>query len=80
MSDICPTLRRDGDQVVILDQTRLPYEEHYLHLNSLACVATAIRDMQVRGAPLIGAAAAFVELSRSGPFTSACLAPPAGPC
>ncbi len=59
MSDICPTLRRDGDQVVILDQTRLPYEEHYLRLDSLACAATAIRDMQVRGAPLIGAAAAF---------------------
>jgi methylthioribose-1-phosphate isomerase len=59
VSDICPTLRRDGDQVVILDQTRLPYEEHYLRLDSLACAATAIRDMQVRGAPLIGAAAAF---------------------
>jgi len=56
---IHPTLRRDGDQVIILDQTRLPHEEHYLRLDSLDDAATAIRDMQVRGAPLIGAAAAF---------------------
>jgi methylthioribose-1-phosphate isomerase len=46
-----PTLRRDGDQVIILDQTRLPHEEHYLRLDSLDDAATAIRDMQVRGAP-----------------------------
>ena len=59
MPALCPTLRRDGDQVVILDQTRLPFEEHYLHLAGLADAVTAIRDMQVRGAPLIGATAAF---------------------
>ena len=59
MSHIHPTLRRDGDQVIILDQTRLPHEEHYLRLDSLDDAATAIRDMQVRGAPLIGATAAF---------------------
>ena len=59
MSHIHPTLRRDGDQVIILDQTRLPHEEHYLRLDSLDDAATAIRDMQVRGAPLSGAAAAF---------------------
>ncbi|MDD3354548.1 S-methyl-5-thioribose-1-phosphate isomerase [Zoogloea sp.] len=59
MSDSCPTLRRDGDHVVILDQTHLPYREHYRRLDSLEAVATAIRDMQVRGAPLIGATAAF---------------------
>lgn len=59
MPESCPTLRRDGDQVVILDQTRLPHEERYLRLDGLDATATAIRDMQVRGAPLIGAAAAF---------------------
>jgi len=59
VSESCPTLRRDGDQVVILDQTRLPHEEHYVHLHDLDSAATAIRDMQVRGAPLIGATAAF---------------------
>ena len=59
MPDTCPTLRRDGDQIVILDQTRLPWRETFVHLDSLDAAAAAIRDMQVRGAPLIGATAAF---------------------
>lgn len=59
MSETCPTLRRDGDEVVILDQTRLPHEESYVRLHDLASAAAAIRDMQVRGAPLIGATAAY---------------------
>jgi methylthioribose-1-phosphate isomerase len=57
--DTCPTLRRDGDQIVILDQTRLPWRETFVRLDSLDAAAAAIRDMQVRGAPLIGATAAF---------------------
>lgn len=59
MPDTCPTLRRDGDQIVILDQTRLPWREIFVRLDSLEAAAAAIRDMQVRGAPLIGATAAF---------------------
>ena len=59
MPDTCPTLRRDGDQIVILDQTRLPWRETFVHLDSLDAAAAAIRDMQVRGAPLIGAVAAY---------------------
>ncbi|WP_374259785.1 S-methyl-5-thioribose-1-phosphate isomerase [Zoogloea sp.] len=59
MSDTCPTLRRDGDRVVILDQTRLPWQETFVSLSGLDDAAVAIRDMQVRGAPLIGATAAF---------------------
>ena len=59
MPDTCPTLRRDGDQLVILDQTRLPWRETFVRLDSLEAAAAAIRDMQVRGAPLIGATAAF---------------------
>ena len=59
MHDTCPTLRRDGDQIVILDQTRLPWRETFVRLDSLEAAAAAIRDMQVRGAPLIGATAAF---------------------
>ena len=74
MSDTCPTLRRDGDQVVILDQTRLPYREVFLRLDSLADAATAIRDMQVRGAPLIGATAAFgIALALRGDASDAAL-------
>ncbi len=45
--------------VKIIDQTRLPHFFDVLTLNSLDEVCHAIRSMQVRGAPLIGAAAAF---------------------
>jgi len=45
--------------VDIIDQTALPYEYRLLRLTSLAEAAHAIRSMQVRGAPLIGATAAY---------------------
>ena len=50
---------REGNRVAIVDQTRLPFEFHTLRLVSSAQVGHAIRSMQVRGAPLIGAAAAY---------------------
>ena len=57
------TIQEDGDaahrSVVILDQTRLPHETTFVRLNTLADAAHAIRVMQVRGAPLIGATAAY---------------------
>jgi methylthioribose-1-phosphate isomerase len=43
----------------LLDQRRLPLEEIWLAFDSAAGVAKAIRDMQVRGAPAIGIAAAY---------------------
>jgi methylthioribose-1-phosphate isomerase len=49
----------DGRAVEIIDQTRLPHELVILRLATLRDAARAIRDMQVRGAPLIGAAAAY---------------------
>src|SRR5438270_4223021 len=52
-------LAEDGRTVEIIDQTRLPHELVVLRLASAADAARAIRDMQVRGAPLIGAAAAY---------------------
>lgn len=54
-----PTICREGDSVVILDQTLLPYRSRTVRLRSLEDAANAIRTMQVRGAPLIGATAAF---------------------
>ncbi|MCK0507100.1 S-methyl-5-thioribose-1-phosphate isomerase [Aromatoleum anaerobium] len=54
-----PTLARDGDAIVVLDQTRLPFRTEQRRLATLAAVATAIHSMEVRGAPLIGATAAF---------------------
>ena len=52
------TLYRDGDGAVILDQTRLPFGLDHRRLQRLEDAAGAIRGMQVRGAPLIGATAA----------------------
>jgi methylthioribose-1-phosphate isomerase len=52
-------LAEDGRQVKIIDQTRLPHEFVIVGLSTLAQTATAIRDMLVRGAPLIGATAGY---------------------
>src|SRR5687767_11979372 len=49
----------DGWSVEIIDQTRLPHELAVLPLKSVEDAARAIKTMQVRGAPLIGAAAAY---------------------
>jgi methylthioribose-1-phosphate isomerase len=49
----------DGPRVVLLDQRRLPDEEVELECRSSSDVATAIRDMAIRGAPAIGVAAAY---------------------
>ena len=45
--------------VRVIDQSRLPFEFATLDLNTVDDVAQAIRTMVVRGAPLIGAAAAY---------------------
>ncbi|MEE9321944.1 MAG: S-methyl-5-thioribose-1-phosphate isomerase [Granulosicoccus sp.] len=49
----------DGRQVKIIDQRQLPHELRVVNLDSREDVAIAIRDMWVRGAPLIGATAAY---------------------
>ena len=45
--------------VEIIDQTKLPFAFEIVRITSLDAMAHAIRTMQVRGAPLIGAAAAY---------------------
>ena len=52
-------LAADGQTVEIIDQTRLPHELAIVRLGHVQDAARAIRDMQVRGAPLIGATAAY---------------------
>ena len=47
------------DSVHIIDQTRLPFAFETAKLDSAEAVAEAIKAMRVRGAPLIGVAAAF---------------------
>ncbi|MEM3627068.1 MAG: S-methyl-5-thioribose-1-phosphate isomerase [Candidatus Bathyarchaeia archaeon] len=49
---------RDG-AVLTIDQTRLPQETVILEMRSYIEVAEAIKAMKIRGAPLLGAAAAF---------------------
>ncbi len=49
----------DGWSVRVIDQTRLPWSLDFLRLQDVQAAAHAIRSMQVRGAPLIGAAAAY---------------------
>ena len=52
-------LAPDGWSVEIIDQTRLPHEFAVVALKSAEDAARAILTMQVRGAPLIGATAAY---------------------
>jgi methylthioribose-1-phosphate isomerase len=52
-------LRWDGRRLAVLDQTRLPAREEWLVLHGAADTADAIRRLAVRGAPLIGIAAAY---------------------
>jgi len=52
-------LAEDGRTVRIIDQTRMPHDFVVVDLTDLRAAATAIKDMWVRGAPLIGATAAY---------------------
>ena len=52
-------LRWDGRRLAILDQTLLPGAEEWIALEGAADTAEAIRRLAVRGAPLIGVAAAY---------------------
>ena len=49
----------DGLAVEVIDQTLLPHVFEARRLENLETVAEAIRSMRVRGAPLIGATAAY---------------------
>jgi methylthioribose-1-phosphate isomerase len=52
-------LEQDGWSVGAVDQTRLPHEFVIARITSCDAAADAIRSMLVRGAPLIGATAAY---------------------
>ncbi len=52
-------LAEDGWAAEIIDQTKLPHEFITVRLESMQDAALAIKDMWVRGAPLIGATAAY---------------------
>ena len=52
-------IEQPGGPVRVIDQTRLPHAFELVDLRTRADVERAIRDMVVRGAPLIGAAGAW---------------------
>src|SRR3954466_9418465 len=54
-----PTIAREADAVVMIDQRKLPTKEIYVRCKTGAEVAKAIRTMVIRGAPAIGVAAAM---------------------
>lgn len=53
------TIWRDAHTICIIDQTQLPFALVIERLQTHTQMCQAIRSMQVRGAPLIGAAAAY---------------------
>ncbi|WP_028536412.1 S-methyl-5-thioribose-1-phosphate isomerase [Paludibacterium yongneupense] len=53
------SIERDGLRLLVIDQTRLPHRFERIALDSVDDVAAAIRNMVVRGAPLIGVTAAY---------------------
>ena len=52
-------LDEDSDELILLDQTRLPNEESTVAISTARALYDAIRRLQVRGAPAIGVAAAL---------------------
>src|SRR6202171_622266 len=54
-----PTIAREADAVVMIDQRKLPVEEVYVRCKTASEVARAIKTMVIRGAPAIGVAAAM---------------------
>lgn len=53
------TLEWQDGCLVLIDQTKLPHDLTYVRCSTVEQVADAIRTMKVRGAPAIGASAAF---------------------
>jgi methylthioribose-1-phosphate isomerase len=53
------SVKFEDDSLVFLDQTKLPREEVYVQTDSYERIAEAIERLEMRGAPLIGIAAAY---------------------
>ena len=54
-----PTIAREDQIVVMIDQRKLPSKEIYVRCRTIGEVARAIKTMVIRGAPAIGVAAAM---------------------
>ena len=58
MTDVVALRLLPGEAVEILDQTLLPATERYVRLTDVGAICEAIRELRVRGAPLLGLAGA----------------------
>src|SRR6187431_3793168 len=54
-----PTIAWQGEDIVMVDQRKLPAAEIYVTCRNINDVAKAIRNMVIRGAPAIGVCAAM---------------------
>ncbi len=59
MDGYSPIVFKDDDTFLILDQRELPWKEEYINIRNIDDVCRVIKDMAVRGAPLIGITAAI---------------------
>lgn len=64
---VAPTIQWKDGKVIMIDQRKLPARETYITCTTHKCVASAIRNLVIRGAPAIGIAAAMgVALGAKG--------------
>ena len=59
VSSALAVLEQNTDKIKIIDQRFIPFELKIVELNTVDEVCFAIKEMQVRGAPLIGVTAAY---------------------
>ena len=64
-------LAREGGRLRFIDQTKLPLELKYREVDDYKEIIEAIKELQIRGAPAIGIAAAYglaVAVEKAGEF------------
>ncbi|KTR61838.1 methylthioribose-1-phosphate isomerase [Exiguobacterium indicum] len=71
MTTFVQSIRYEDRVLTILDQTRLPQEEHYEVIADLAQAVEAIKQLRVRGAPAISLFGGFVLVQEAYRFEAA---------
>jgi len=51
------TIEWQGNKIKIIDQTKLPVKLEYIYVKDVKSLCEAIKEMKIRGAPVLGAAA-----------------------
>lgn len=63
MEHIFKPIRFENGKLVWLDVSRIPFEERYVESSDIDRIAQAIKNLEIRGAPAIGVAAALALAS-----------------